>query len=75
MSTVAGTVLVLYSTFLNQVISDAVGHILTASIMSVPAAVMISLTMVPQEGEPTPSDAEIAFDYSGPMDAISQPCR
>ena len=72
MSTVAGTVLVLYSTFLNQVISDAVGHILTASIMSVPAAVMISLTMVPQDGEPTKSDAEIAFDYSGPMDAITQ---
>ncbi len=72
MSTVAGTVLVLYSTFLNQVISDAVGHILTASIMSVPAAVMISLTMVPQTGEPTPSEAEIAFDYEGSMDAISQ---
>jgi CNT family concentrative nucleoside transporter len=72
MSTVAGTVLVLYSTFLNQVIDDAVGHILTASIMSVPAAVMISLTMVPQQGRPTPSDAEVAFDYSGPMDAISQ---
>jgi len=72
MSTVAGTVLVLYSTFLNQVISDAVGHILTASIMSVPAAVMIALTMVPQDADPTPSDAEVAFDYSGPMDAISQ---
>jgi len=72
MSTVAGTVLVLYSTFLNQVIDDAVGHILTASIMSVPAAVLISLTMVPQEGPPTPSKAEVAFDYSGPMDAITQ---
>lgn len=72
MSTVAGTVLVLYSTFLNSVIDDAVGHILTASIMSVPAAVMISLTMVPQTGPPTPSDAEGVFDYSGPMDAITQ---
>ncbi|RBP53360.1 NupC/NupG family nucleoside CNT transporter [Arenicella xantha] len=72
MSTVAGTVLVLYATFLNEVISNAVGHILTASIMSVPAAVMISLTMVPQNGEPTSSDAEVAFDYSGPMDAITQ---
>jgi len=49
MSTVAGTVLVLYSTFLSQVIDNAVGHILTASIMSVPAAVMISLTMIPRE--------------------------
>ncbi len=72
MSTVAGTVLVLYATFLNQVIGGAVGHILTASIMSVPAAVMISLTMVPQRGQPTGSDAEIAFDYSGSMDAITQ---
>ncbi len=72
MSTVAGTVLVLYSTFLNRVIDDAVGHILTASIMSVPAAVVISLTMIPQDSEPTASDAEVAFDYSGPMDAISQ---
>ena len=72
MSTIAGTVLVLYSTFLNQVISDAVGHILTASILSVPAAVMIALTMVPPEGEPTPSNAEIAFDYSGPIDALTQ---
>ena len=72
MSTVAGTVLVLYSTFLNQVISNAVGHILTASIMSVPAAVLIALSMVPQDADPTPSDAEVAFDYSGPMDAITQ---
>ena len=72
MSTVAGTVLVLYSTFLSQVIDNAVGHILTASIMSVPAAVMISLTMIPQTSEPTASDAEIAFDYEGSMDAVSQ---
>lgn len=72
MSTVAGTVLVLYSTFLNQVISNAAGHVLTASIMSVPAAVLISLTMIPQEGEPTAPDAEVAHDYDGPMDAVSQ---
>ena len=72
MSTVAGTVLLLYSTFLNQVLDNAVGHILTASIMSVPAAVLISLTMVPQDSEPTPSDAEVAFDYSSSMDAITQ---
>ena len=72
MSTVAGTVLVLYATFLNTVISNAVGHILTASIMSVPAAVLISLTMVPQQDNPTSSDAEVAFGYSGSMDAITQ---
>ncbi len=72
MSTVAGTVLVLYATFLGSVIPNAVGHIFTASIISVPAAVLISVLMVPQEGEPTSSDAELAFDYQGPIDAIAQ---
>ncbi len=72
MSTVAGTVLVLYATFLGSVIPNAVGHIFTASIISVPAAVLISVLMVPQEGEPTSSDAELAFDYQGPVDAIAQ---
>lgn len=72
MSTVAGTVLVLYSTFLGQVVPNAIGHILTASLISVPAAVMISLMIVPQDGQPTPSDAEVAFDYKGPVDAVTQ---
>ncbi|MCH2190718.1 MAG: nucleoside:proton symporter [Gammaproteobacteria bacterium] len=72
MSTVAGTVLVLYSTFLNTVIDNAIGHILAASIMSVPAAVLISLTMIPQNSAPTLSEAEVAFDFSGSMDAITQ---
>jgi len=72
MSTVAGTVLVLYTTFLSQVINNAIGHILTASIMSVPAAVVIALTMIPQTSAPTSSDAEVALEYSGSMDAVTQ---
>jgi len=72
MSTVAGTVLVLYTTFLSQVIDNAIGHILTASIMSVPAAVVIALTMIPQTSAPTSSDAEVALEYSGSMDAVTQ---
>ena len=72
MSTVAGTVLVLYATFLDQVIPNAVGHIFTASIISIPAAVLISLLIVPQDGEPTSADAELQFDFNGPMDAVAQ---
>jgi CNT family concentrative nucleoside transporter len=72
MSTVAGTVLVLYATFLENVLDNAIGHIFTASILSVPAAVLISITMVPQIGKPTPSTAELAFDYKGPVDAVAQ---
>ncbi|MEO0368191.1 MAG: nucleoside transporter C-terminal domain-containing protein [Pseudomonadota bacterium] len=72
MSTVAGTVLVLYATFLAEVIPNAIGHIFTASIISIPASVLISLIFIPQTTDPTPSEAEVAFDYHGPMDAIAQ---
>lgn len=72
MSTVAGTVLVLYATFLNQVIPNAVGHIFTASIISIPAAVLMSLIIVPQDGQPTSAKAEMVSDFNGPMDAIAQ---
>lgn len=72
MSTVAGTVLVLYATFLSGVIPNAIGHIFTASIISVPAAVLISILMVPQDGPPTAAGAELAFNYKGSIDAIAQ---
>ncbi|MBX2848002.1 MAG: hypothetical protein KTR16_06770 [Acidiferrobacterales bacterium] len=72
MSTAAGTVLVLYATFLSDVIPNAVGHIFTASFISIPAAVLISFLIVPYDGKPTAPDAEVAFDYHGPVDAIAQ---
>ena len=72
MSTVAGTVLVLYATFLGEVIPNAISHILTASIISVPASILMAMLIVPPTGEPTPSEAELAFKYDGPIDAIAQ---
>ncbi len=53
MATIAGTVMVLYASILGNTIPDVMGHILTASIISVPAAVMISKLMVPETGKPT----------------------
>ncbi len=59
MATIAGTVMVLYATFLKDVIPDPIGHLLTASILSAPAAVMIARLMVPDEdGAPKPDVAE-----------------
>jgi len=48
MTTIAGTLMVLYASILGHIIPDIMGHILTASIISVPAAVMISKIMVPE---------------------------
>ncbi|MGD8339518.1 MAG: nucleoside transporter C-terminal domain-containing protein [Gammaproteobacteria bacterium] len=53
MATIAGTVLVLYTTILGPVIDDAVGHLLTASIISAPAAIMFAWVMVPLTGGAT----------------------
>ena len=47
MATVAGTVMFLYAMILEKTIPGAMGHILVASIISAPAAIMVSLLMVP----------------------------
>ena len=48
MAGVAGTVFVLYATILAAAIPDAAGHIAVASILGAPAAILISLIMVPE---------------------------
>jgi len=47
MAGVAGTVMVIYASFLAPVISDALGNILIASVISTPAALAVSALMVP----------------------------
>lgn len=47
MSTIAGTVMVLYASVLGNVVEGAVGHMITASVMSVPAALMYAHIYLP----------------------------
>ena len=47
MATIAGTVMALYGAILGPVVPDAIGHILIASIVSTPAAIVVSALMVP----------------------------
>lgn len=70
MATIAGTVLILFTTLLAPILDDAVGHLLTASIISVPAAIMFAWIMVPLTGGATetrrtglsPSEATSTMD-------------
>src|SRR6267142_2082529 len=67
MATVAGTVMALYASILSKVIPDALGHILIASIISTPAAIAISVLMVPgevavTEGKLLPQGATSSMD-------------
>src|SRR5882672_2270800 len=48
MAGIAGTVLVIYATILGPVIPDAAAHLLVASVLGAPAAILISLIMVPE---------------------------
>jgi len=47
MATIAGTVLVLYAFILQNTIPDAAGHLLTASLMNAPAAIVMAKVMIP----------------------------
>lgn len=68
MATVAGTVMVLYSSILNPIVPNAAAQILIASFMSAPAAIMMAQIMIPsdpgRESEPTPmiSETKSAFE-------------
>ncbi len=72
LATVSGTVLVLYAVTIGPVVEGAVGHILVASFLSLPAAVLISKVMVPGE-EVTPSEAGLGeLGYQSSVDAVVQ---
>jgi len=72
MAGIAGTVFVLYATILRNAIPDVAGHILVASILGAPAALLISQLMVPVPPEER-SDigkVEIGQVADSTMDAI-----
>jgi len=72
MSTIAGTVLVLYASILRETLPDSLGHILTASIISAPAAIVIAGLMVPHVGETTAGRVMEKSEANGAMDAITR---
>ena len=51
MAGIAGTVLVLYATLLAPLIPDSAAHFVIASVLAAPAAILISLIMVPETSE------------------------
>ncbi|HSV28342.1 MAG TPA: nucleoside transporter C-terminal domain-containing protein, partial [Candidatus Omnitrophota bacterium] len=70
MATIAGTVMVLYATFLQGVVPDPVGHLLTASLISVPAAIMVAKVMVPDDSRTGGGKGGPPVAYAGAMDAV-----
>ena len=72
MANAAGTILVFYSIILKPVVGDAaLGHIIIASLLSLPASIMIAMVMIPGK-ETTPADAGVGHSYNGTMDAVAR---
>jgi concentrative nucleoside transporter, CNT family len=70
LANVAGTVLVLFATILNPVIPGALGHIIVASILSLPASIVLSKIMIPGD-ETTPANVGVGRLYRSSMDAVA----
>jgi concentrative nucleoside transporter, CNT family len=72
MAGIAGTVLVLYATLLGPFIPNAAAHFVIASVLGAPAAILVSMIMVPDRAERHTGGASIEIGpiASSTMDAI-----
>ncbi|MGQ0752629.1 MAG: NupC/NupG family nucleoside CNT transporter [Betaproteobacteria bacterium] len=72
MAGIAGTVMVIYAGMLAPVLPDAMGHILAASVISAPAAIVVAALMVPPERPPTAGGLPIQTRSGGAMEAVTR---
>jgi CNT family concentrative nucleoside transporter len=72
MAGVAGSVMALYASIVGPLVPGALGHILAASFISAPAAILFSVLMVPPEGAMTGSKIKLPQIDSSTMDAITR---
>ena len=73
MSTIAGSVMVVYTTMLTPIYgSGLIGHFLTASLISVPAGIMFANMMIPSEVKTDFPEGDSSTMYRSTVDALTQ---
>ena len=75
MATISGTLFAVYTTILRDLIPDPAGHLLTASIISAPAAILIARIMSPSESDDDGAGGErveLAQLYENGIDALTR---
>jgi CNT family concentrative nucleoside transporter len=74
MATVAGTVLAIYASILSSVVPGAAGHLIAASVINVPGALVLARLAVPEGFSGGPASACVLLDDApqSSMDAIAQ---
>lgn len=70
MSTISGAILILYATTLSKTVPNAVGHMTSASLISLPAAVLIARLMLPGDGSTATDPDDTSLKYDSSIDAI-----
>ncbi|WP_291321159.1 nucleoside transporter C-terminal domain-containing protein [Desulfonatronospira sp.] len=70
MATIAGTVLVLYAGIIGAVVPGALGHIMAASLISAPAAILIAGVLIPETNPPTMGEVVPPVETASSMDAV-----
>lgn len=70
-ATIAGSVLVVYVSLLRDTLPAIAAHLITVSIIASPAAVALSLIIVPETEETSKATAETDFKYHSTMDAFA----
>jgi len=63
---------VLYATIVEPVVHGALGHILVASMLSLPAGILLARVMIPDTEPPTDAHALPQLGYRSSMDAIAR---
>lgn len=70
MANISGALLVLYATTLAPQLPDAVGHMIVASFLSLPASILVARLMVPGAGSQEPEEPVAEVEYASTMDAL-----
>lgn len=71
MATIAGTVMALYGAILAPIVPDAIGHIIVASFVATPAAIVVAALMVPGEMS-REAAVDIPRQDASAMDAVTR---
>ena len=70
MSTISGAILILYAQTLSKTVPDAVGHMISASLIVLPASILIARLMVPGEGDTQMDPGDTSLKYESSIDAV-----
>lgn len=72
MSTVAGSMMILYVTVVGDVLTNTIAHVVTASLLNVLGGILIAKIMIPDDHVTGESEIEDAFQYQSSFDALTR---